>query len=101
MFGFVEGGSSGRLILRLVSSGDDGVRYAGELSAQDGTWAVSARVGAEGEVELERPADAPEWLVTTTRATLRTAWRSRKAGAPWPRRLSRWRAIEGDGGVDR
>jgi hypothetical protein len=96
----VEGGSGGRLVLRLVSSQEDGVEYTGELSAPDGTWAVSARIGAGGDVEVERPVDAPDWLVATARATLRTAWRSRKAGTPWPRRLSRWRSSD-DGGAER
>jgi hypothetical protein len=97
----VEGGSSGRLVLRLVSSDENGVEYAGELSAPEGTWAVNARVGAAGDVRVERPADAPDWLVATARATLRTAWRSRKAGTPWPRRLSRWRSTSDDEGAER
>ncbi len=96
----MQGGSGGRLILRLVSSSDEGVHYAGELSAPGGTWPVNARVGAAGDVEVERPAGAPEWLVGTARATLRTAWRSRKAGTPWPRRLSRWRSVSDDEGSE-
>ena len=95
----MPGGSSGKLTLRLVSSDGESVEYAGELSDADQSWAVTARVGVQGEVDVERAPGAPDWLVTTTRATLRTAWRASKAGTPWPRRLRRWRATTEDGGA--
>ncbi|HVW28339.1 MAG TPA: hypothetical protein VHC69_23410 [Polyangiaceae bacterium] len=96
----MAGGNGGRLTLRLVSSDGGSVEYAGELQDADRSWAISARVGVQGEVDVERAPDAPDWLVATARATLRTAWRASKAGTPWPRRLSRWRAATEDGGAE-
>ncbi len=81
----------GRITLRLERPLPDRIEYVGESIAPSGRWPLRASVLlADGVVSLQGDG-APEWLLDYARAMLRTAWRSSKTGATWPRRLNRWR----------
>lgn len=79
------------MTLKLTSKSDDAVVYAFSCRAGGVFHQGTARVEvASGAVTIDCEA-APEWLVTLAHSLLRGAWRSRDS-APWPRRVTRWRA---------
>ncbi len=68
--------------------------YAALWATAEDTWEGELRVGADGRIQLhtgERP--PPAWLTEFSTQLLRTTARTVLGGsAPWPRRLTRWRA---------
>lgn len=86
----------GRVALRLTEAAQERVRYTADFATAEGEWRLEAQVRVDdGQVHLETPPDAapPEWLRNMARTALRAAWRGRaSAAAPWPRRITRWRA---------
>jgi hypothetical protein len=92
----VELSHGGRVTLRLASSTTERVEYVGELVTASSVWVTRATITlADGAVTLatDGAAAAPAWLAAFARATLRTAWRSSRTGASWPRRMNRWRGV--------
>jgi hypothetical protein len=87
--------TGGRVILELDSVSDS-ARYRALLYTPDTLYRGAATVAlADGTVELGGwDADPPAWLVDLARKFLRTEWRARQpaGAAPWPARISRWRA---------
>jgi hypothetical protein len=87
--------NGGRLLVKLDASPAHAASYTVVLATASGTWEAEAVVReSDGQIEQSpwRPAAAvPDWLEQATHALLRSAWQRRRAGHPWPRRLSRWR----------
>ena len=89
----------GRITLRRGAVSDGSVEYEGELVTAVSRFPSRVRVALpDGSVEIDA-GDAPPWLVELARTTLRAAWRATRAGAEWPRRVSRWRAPKDDEGT--
>lgn len=87
-------GRGGRVVLRLVTMSASAVEYSGTLEYDDAAAQITMRVLLPaGTVEVNFPGERtpPEWLVGHARAALRGAFRATQSGAPWPRKLSRWR----------
>ncbi len=85
-----------RVILELVAVDADEVRYEAWLYTPDAKHHGLAWVTFEdGEVAFgwSQPYP-PAWMADLVRAFLRTEWRARREpnAAPWPARISRWRA---------
>jgi hypothetical protein len=80
----------GRLTLRLDPAHAGSVRYRAELELAHEVFVGAAQL-SDGEVNFEpwSPGEPPAYWVDRVRALLRAQWR---AGAPWPRRITRWRA---------
>ncbi len=86
-----------RISLRLGATTAESVAYRAVVTLTEGEWGGDANVAlADGAVSLANwsPADPPDWVARLMTALLRAEWRARKdgPGAPWPRRLTRWRA---------
>lgn len=81
-----------RLVARLGRSDETSASYELEVTLPSSTFAGNAEFTGEGELSLvwrgEPPANAVESML---RALLRSGWHRKRAGEPWPRRLSRWR----------
>jgi hypothetical protein len=83
-----------RLTVRLVGGAADPAEYSVRLATAAALWDGRASVReSDGQVDakwdaLEPP---PAWLIQAAHALLRAAWQRRRAGHPWPRRLTRWR----------
>ncbi len=92
----------GRFLLRLVKTTDQEIEYQGAFEIGTSKIDCTCRVLLPaGTVEVSRAdGSVPEWLVDQTRATLRAAFRASGSGAPWPRRIHRYREARtrGDGG---
>ena len=86
--------TGGRISMDRVAAGPDGVVYRAGLFVPDAEWHGEARIDAAGMVTMDGTVGAPDWLVEYARAFLRGEWRSRQVpdAAPWPDRISRWRA---------
>jgi hypothetical protein len=85
--------AGGAVVLELVDESAQLVRYRIELEHAGTRHATVAHVAlADGAVSFDdfSPPDPPPWLLEYARQFLRSAWRKR-AEAPWPRRISRWR----------
>ena len=68
--------------------------YVARWATSERTWDGEIQVDADGRVQI-RAADPPPpaWLTEFSAQLLRTTARSVLGGsAPWPRRLTRWRA---------
>jgi hypothetical protein len=90
----------GRVTLRRVDASASHVEYEGELITAERGYPVRVRVDLEpGSITWVSgdEGSAPPWLSGFLRATLRAAWRSNKAGQPWPRRVNRWRSAAAQG----
>jgi len=88
----------GRVELRLVESQGSTARYAARWytaeERMDGEVTVlqaSSQTEAPPTVELDSPAQLPEWLGSFTTALVRTTARQAEQEGTWPRRLTRWR----------
>ncbi|MDX2051959.1 MAG: hypothetical protein SFV15_06160 [Polyangiaceae bacterium] len=83
----------GRVELVLQHAEDLEARYLGCFSEGERLFSSVVKVSVEGKVNHEqwRGEPAPTWLLDVTQSLLRTAWRQRTVGTPWPRRLTRWR----------
>lgn len=92
----MQQGRGGRLVLRLVATSVSAAEYAGALEFDDATAQITMCVrlpsGAVEVISSSEPSP-PEWLVDQARAALRAAFRATLSGAPWPRKLSRWREV--------
>ena len=81
-----------RLVARLGHSNETTASYELEVTLPSSAHAGHAEFTGDGELSLvwrgEPPANAVEAML---RALLRSGWHRRRAGEPWPRRLSRWR----------
>jgi hypothetical protein len=85
----------GRVELRLEAQTPTSGHYSARWLSAGQTFVGSARVDETG-VELEG-AEAPPWLLDFTAALLRLIERDHADGAPWPRRLTRWRKSPDEG----
>jgi hypothetical protein len=66
--------------------------YAGEVALPDSSFVLSAKVEADGAIELSFVPVAPEGLHERVRLLLRSAIKhARDEGRPPPRRIARWR----------
>ncbi len=86
------------MVLELASEGPDEVRYEVSLFAPETLWRGQAAVIlAAGEIRFEGfLIEPPAWLLTMTRAFLRSEWKSRQTSpVAWPRRINRWREERG------
>lgn len=88
--------TGGRVILELDEAGAERVRFHALVYTPDTLFRGTASVAlADGQVEVGGWDRAPPtWLVEHARKFLRTEWRARQGAgaAPWPARISRWRA---------
>lgn len=81
-----------RFVARLGRSDETSASYELEVTQPSGAFAGRAEFTGEGELSLLWSAEAPPASVESMlRALLRSGWHRRRAGEPWPRRLSRWR----------
>jgi len=83
----------GRVELLLVREEGLGASYSGEFFEGERGFQNSVSVSAEGKVTHAdwKGESAPGWMLELTQSLLRTTWRQRGMGTPWPRRLTRWR----------
>lgn len=81
-----------RVVARLVRSDDTSASYELEVALPGEMFVGRAEFSGEGELSIAWNADAPPSTVEQVlRPLLRSGWHRRRAGEPWPRRLSRWR----------
>jgi hypothetical protein len=96
----VKPASGGRVVLELEDTSPARVRYRAALFTPEAVHHASAEVALEDGLvtfgDWDPPAP-PEWLVAFALAFLRSEWRARRGteAAPWPARISRWRAPSG------
>jgi hypothetical protein len=83
----------GRVSLKLLRLEDEQVAFEAVLRAAEEHWQAELRVTRQQGTVVWFPAApaAPTWLTEFAVALARNAWRSSQT-APWPRRLTRWRA---------
>jgi hypothetical protein len=83
-----------RLVVKLDPTATTEGVYTLAAGALEGEWQGTATVGVEGGTVAFSGwvgGEPPSWVLAALRALLRLAWQRRRAGEPWPRRLSRWR----------
>jgi hypothetical protein len=89
--------TGGRVSLGDLRRDESGaVAYRAVLLLPDAELVGEATVDASGAVGFGpfAPAEPPAWLLEVARQVLRTEWRARQGAdpAPWPGRITRWRA---------
>jgi hypothetical protein len=81
-----------RVVARLASSDGTSAGYELEVTLPGAVFLGRAEFSGDGELALAWSGPAPLGAVEAmVRALLRSGWHRRRAGEPWPRRLSRWR----------
>lgn len=81
-----------RVVARLARSDETSASYELEVTLPGSGFRGRADFASDGELTLSWSAEAPVSAVESMlRALLRSGWHRRRAGEPWPRRLSRWR----------
>jgi hypothetical protein len=81
-----------RVVARLTRSDETSASYELEVAVPGCAFGGRADFAGDGELTLTWGAEAPVSAVESIlRALLRSGWHRRRAGEPWPRRLSRWR----------
>ncbi len=83
----------GRISLRRTSLTSESVGYDAELDVGEERFESQVSVQlSDGTVVFSdwAPRPPPDWLADSTRAIVRSEWRSRA----WPRRITRWRAAK-------
>jgi hypothetical protein len=84
-----------RFELSRVLQSEDSATYRLVVETPERAWQGEARIeSARGDVRLtfEEPSSPPpSWCETIVRAALRTLYRERSAGKPFPVRVTRWR----------
>jgi len=89
-----------RVVARLTRSDDATASYELEVTLPERVFLGRAEFSEEAELSLAWNGEAPGGAVEALlRPLLRSGWHRRRAGEPWPRRLSRWRPEPG--GKDR
>lgn len=91
----VEHGGRVELRLDLSASTDSGdahyhARWFTPGQTHEGT--VSVEQKERPEVNVDAPTSLPDWLASFTSTLVSTTARKVNEEAPWPRRLTRWRA---------
>ena len=81
-----------RVVARLTRSDDASASYELEVTLPASVFLGRAEFSEDGELSLAWSSEAPGSAVDAVlRPLLRSGWHRRRAGEPWPRRLSRWR----------
>jgi hypothetical protein len=92
--------TGGRFTVRLLEHDELQASFHLEIATPGGKWSTLAYVTADaGGVRWntwEGGGEPPDWLCQYARAALRTAWRQHEQQG-WPRRLTRWRDMPGQG----